>query len=43
MTQAEYYALLQERWEQTDKDSREAIHAYNVWKRELRHQLDEEE
>lgn len=43
MTQAEYFTLLKERWEQTDKTSRDAIHAYNEWKRELRHQLDEEE
>lgn len=43
MTREEYYALLKERWEQVDKTSREAIHEYNEWKRELRHQLDEED
>jgi len=32
----EYYALLKERWEQTDKTSREAIHDYNEWRRALR-------
>lgn len=43
MTRDEYYALLKERWEQVDKTNREAIHEYNEWKRELRHELDEEE
>lgn len=43
MSTAEYFSLLKERWEQTDKTSREAIHEYNEWKRELRHLLDEEE
>ena len=43
MTWAEYYAILEERWEQTDKTSREAIHEYNEWKRELRRQIDREE
>ena len=43
MTLKEYFALLKERWEQTDKNSREAIHEYNEFKRQLRHQLDEEE
>lgn len=42
MTRDEYYALLKERWEQVDRTSREAIHEYNEWKRELRHQIDEE-
>ena len=42
MTQDEYFALLKEKWEQTDQTSREAIHAYNEYARELRHQLDEE-
>lgn len=41
MTRDEYFVLLKERWEQTDKSSREAIHEYNEWKRELRHQIDE--
>jgi|GEM_PF-2373775 len=36
MTLEEYYALLKERWEQTDKTSREAIHDYNEWRRALR-------
>ena len=40
MSKAEYFALLKEKWEQTDQTSREAI---NEWKRELRHLLDEEE
>lgn len=43
MSKTEYFALLKEKWEQTDQTSREAIHAYNEWKRELRHLLDEEE
>ena len=43
MTRDEYYALLKERWEQTDKTNLEAIHEYNERKRELNHQLDEEE
>ena len=43
MSLDEYYVLLKERWEQTDKTSREAIHEYNEWKHQLRHQLDEEE
>lgn len=43
MTRNEYYALLKERWEQTDKTSREAIHEYNEWKRALRRQIDEDE
>lgn len=40
MTQDEYFTLLKERWEQVDKTSREAIHEYNEWKRELRHMID---
>ena len=43
MTRDEYYAALEKRWEETDKEDRNAIHAYNEWKRELRHLLDEEE
>ena len=43
MTRDEYYALLRKRWEQVDKTDLEAIHEFNEWKRELRHQLDEEE
>jgi hypothetical protein len=43
MTQSEYFAILKEKWEQVDKTDREAIHAYNEFKRQLRHQLDEEE
>lgn len=43
MTWAEYYAILEERWKQTDTTSREAIHEYNEWKRELWHQIDGEE
>ena len=42
MTRDEYYALLKERWEKVDKTSREAIHEFNEWKRELRRQMDEE-
>ncbi len=42
MTQAEYFAILKEKWEQVDKDNLEAIRAYNEFKRQLRHQLDEE-
>ena len=42
MKQDEYFALLKERWKQTDQTSRQAIHEYNEWKRELRHHLDEE-
>ena len=40
MTQDEYFTLLKERWEQVDKTSREAIHEYNEWKRELRQMID---
>ena len=40
MTLNEYYALLKERWEQVDKTSREAIHEYNEWKRQLRKEID---
>ena len=43
MTRDEYYTLLKEKWEQTDQTSREAIHAYNEYARNLRHQIDEEE
>lgn len=43
MSKSEYFAILKEKWEQTDKSSREAIRAYNEYARELRHQLDEEE
>ena len=43
MKQVEYFALLKERWEQIDQTSRQAIHEYNEWKRELRHHLDEED
>lgn len=43
MTKDEYYALLKEKWEHTDQTSREAIHAYNEYARNLRHQIDEEE
>lgn len=43
MTKDEYYAALKKRWEETDKEDRDAIHAYNEWKRQLRHQLEEEE
>ena len=42
MSQDEYYAILKERWEQVDKNNLEAIRAYNEFKRQLRHQLDEE-
>ena len=42
MTQAEYFAILKEKWEQVDKDNLEAIRAYNKFKQLLRHQLDEE-
>ena len=43
MTRDEYYAALKKRWEETDQDDRDAIHAYNEYARALRRQLDEEE
>ena len=43
MTQTEYFAILKEKWEQVDKDDLNAVRAYNEFKRQLRHQLDEEE
>ena len=41
MTTDEYYAILKERWEQTDQTSRAAIHEYNEWKRRLRQTIDD--
>ena len=43
MTRDEYYAALKKWWEETDKEDRDAIHAYHEWKRQLRRQIDEEE
>lgn len=43
MTRDEYYAILKERYKQVDKTSRESLHAYNEFKRELIHQVYEEE
>ena len=42
MTMDEYYVILKERWEKTDQTSREEIHEYNEWKRQLRKLIDEE-
>ena len=41
MTREEYYAILKEKWEETDKEDLDAIKAYNEFRRELRHELDE--
>lgn len=37
--QKEYYRILKEEWERTDKTNREAIRAYNEFKRQLRHDM----
>lgn len=37
--QKEYYRILKEEWERTDKTNRESIRAYNEFKRQLRHDM----
>ena len=43
MTHDEYYALLKAAHERTDWTSRDSIHAYNEYARELRKPMTEEE
>lgn len=40
MTLEQYYEILKELWEQTDKNSLTAICNYNAFKRELRRYID---
>lgn len=42
MTTEKYYALLKEAHERVDWSSRDSIHAYNQYARELRKQMSEE-
>lgn len=42
MTLQEYYKMVADRWENIDKNNREALHRFNEWKRQLRKLIDEE-
>jgi len=42
MTEKEYYEILKEKWEKVDKNSLEEIKQYNLFKRELRRELNGE-
>lgn len=42
MTEQEYYKILKEKWEKVDKNNLEEIKQYNLFKRELRRELNGE-
>ena len=43
MTIDEYYQILAEVWASVDKNSKEEIHDYNEFKRQLRTQIEDKE
>lgn len=38
-----YFRMLKDRWEKVDKNDLQQIHEYNEWKKQLRHDLLEED
>lgn len=42
MTKEEYFKMVQQAWKEVDKQDKEAVHNFNIWRNDLLNKIDKE-